>query len=71
MSYSSWFSVLHFCIAVVTERKQHASMSRKLQKFLILLDNESLLYFPGSFLSGRVLVELEEELPVTGKSYRL
>lgn len=46
-------------------------MSRKLQKFLILLDNESLLYFPGSFLSGRVLVELEEELPVTGKSYRL
>ncbi|KAG0414869.1 hypothetical protein HPB47_007946, partial [Ixodes persulcatus] len=39
--------------------------SRKLHKFLILLDNESLLYFPGSFLSGRVLVELEEEIPVS------
>ncbi|KAH9370123.1 hypothetical protein HPB48_015122 [Haemaphysalis longicornis] len=40
-------------------------MSRKLQKFLVLLDNESLLYFPGSFLSGKVVVELEEEIPVT------
>lgn len=43
-----------------------STMSRKLQKFLVLLDNESLLYFPGSFLSGKVVVELDEEIPVTG-----
>ncbi|KAH8041788.1 hypothetical protein HPB51_017910 [Rhipicephalus microplus] len=40
-------------------------MSRKLQKFLVLLDNETLLYFPGSFLSGKVVVELDEEIAVT------
>lgn len=36
-------------------------MERKLKKFLILFDNESLLYFPGSFLSGQILVECEGE----------
>ncbi|XP_077555987.1 arrestin family protein Vdup1 isoform X1 [Haemaphysalis longicornis] len=46
-------------------------MSRKLQKFLVLLDNESLLYFPGSFLSGKVVVELEEEIPVTGLYFHI
>ncbi|GFQ82379.1 hypothetical protein TNCT_286831 [Trichonephila clavata] len=41
-------------------------MAKKLRKFLILLDNESLLYFPGSFLTGRVLVDLDEDTAVTG-----
>ncbi|XP_076305046.1 arrestin domain-containing protein 4-like isoform X2 [Tachypleus tridentatus] len=41
-------------------------MTRKLKRFLILLDNDSLLYLPGSFLSGRVLLELEEDTPVLG-----
>ncbi|ODM95623.1 Arrestin domain-containing protein 4 [Orchesella cincta] len=41
-------------------------MSRKLLKFLILFDNPSLLYFPGQFLTGRVLVELEDDTPVLG-----
>jgi hypothetical protein len=41
-------------------------MAKKLKKFLILLDNENLLYFPGSFLTGRVLLELEEETPALG-----
>lgn len=41
-------------------------MARKLRKFLILLDNTNLLYFPGQFISGRILIELEEETPVTG-----
>lgn len=40
---------------------------RKLLKFLILFENSSLLFFPGQFLSGRVLVELEDETPVLGK----
>ncbi|GFR04933.1 hypothetical protein TNCT_157241 [Trichonephila clavata] len=40
-------------------------MAKKLRKFLILLDNESLLYFPGSFLTGRVLVDLDEDTAVT------
>jgi len=39
---------------------------RKLLKFLILFENSSLLFFPGQFLSGRVLVELEDETPVLG-----
>lgn len=36
-------------------------MTRKLSKFLILFDNTNLLYFPGHFLSGRVLIELDDE----------
>jgi hypothetical protein len=40
--------------------------SRKLTKFLILFDNTNLLFFPGQFLTGRVLVELEDETPVLG-----
>lgn len=44
-------------------------MAKKLRKFLILLDNESLLYFPGSFLTGRVLVDLDEDTAVTGESH--
>ncbi|KAG8221841.1 hypothetical protein J437_LFUL003475 [Ladona fulva] len=42
-------------------------MARKLLKFLILFDNTNLLYFPGQFLSGRVLVELEEDTPALGR----
>jgi hypothetical protein len=41
-------------------------MTSKLLKFLILFDNPSLLYFPGQFLTGRVLVELEEDTPFVG-----
>ena len=41
-------------------------MSRKLIKFLILFDNSNLLYFPGQFLSGRVIVELHDEMAITG-----
>jgi hypothetical protein len=44
---------------------------RKLLKFLILFENSSLLFFPGQFLSGRVLVELEDETPVLGESPNL
>lgn len=47
---------------------QHLNgMSRKLLKFLILFDNTSLLYFPGQFLSGRVLLELQDETPALGE----
>uniref|UniRef100_T1IJ54 Arrestin C-terminal-like domain-containing protein n=1 Tax=Strigamia maritima TaxID=126957 RepID=T1IJ54_STRMM len=41
-------------------------MARKLRKFLILFDNPNLLYFPGQFISGRVLVELDEDTEVRG-----
>ena len=44
-----------------------ATMPRKLMKFLILFDNTSLLYFPGQFLSGRVLLELQEDTPALGE----
>ena len=40
---------------------------RKLSKFLIMFDNSNLLYFPGQFLSGRVIVELVDEMAITGK----
>lgn len=42
-------------------------MPRKLMKFLILFDNTNLLFFPGQFLSGRVLLELQEDTPALGK----
>lgn len=45
-------------------------MRRKLLKFLILFDNTSLLYFPGQFLSGRVLIELQDDTPALGKNVR-
>lgn len=37
-------------------------------KFLILFDNTNLLFFPGQFLSGRVLLELQEDTPALGKN---
>ncbi|XP_046999587.1 arrestin domain-containing protein 17 [Schistocerca americana] len=46
-------------------------MSRKLLKFLILFDNTNLLYFPGQFLSGRVLMELEDETPALGLHFHV
>ncbi|XP_015928754.1 arrestin domain-containing protein 4 [Parasteatoda tepidariorum] len=46
-------------------------MAKKLRKFLIILDNESLLYFPGSFLTGRVLVDLDEDTAVTGLYFHI
>ena len=42
-------------------------MSRKLVKFLIMFDNSNLLFFPGQFLSGRVIVEVEDDMPVLGR----
>ena len=39
---------------------------RRLTKFLIMFDNSNLLYFPGQFLAGRVIVELQEEMAITG-----
>lgn len=41
-------------------------MERRLKRFNILFDDESLLYFPGSFLTGKVLLELDENTPATG-----
>lgn len=46
-------------------------MSRKLIKFLILFDNTNLLYFPGQFLSGRVLVELKDDTPALGLHFHV
>ncbi|XP_014249958.1 arrestin domain-containing protein 4 [Cimex lectularius] len=46
-------------------------MSRKLVKFLILFDNTNLLYFPGQFLSGRVLVELKDDTPALGLHFHV
>jgi len=43
-----------------------STMTKKLRKFLILFDNPNLLYFPGQFISGRILIELEEDTPVVG-----
>ncbi len=41
--------------------------SRKLLKFLILFDNSNLLFFPGQYLSGRVILEVDDDMPVLGK----
>ncbi|XP_054707587.1 arrestin domain-containing protein 4-like [Uloborus diversus] len=44
---------------------------KKLKKFIIILDNDTLLYLPGSFLSGSVLVELENDTPVIGLFFHI
>ena len=44
-------------------------VNRKLIKFLIMFDNSNLLFFPGQFLSGRVIVEVEEDMAVLGTYY--
>ncbi|XP_055641775.1 arrestin domain-containing protein 2-like isoform X1 [Toxorhynchites rutilus septentrionalis] len=41
-------------------------MSKKLIKFQIILDRDSLLYLPGQVLSGRVLLETQENTAVMG-----
>ena len=45
----------------------YSGQERKLAKFLIMFDNSNLLYFPGQFLSGRVIVELQDEMAITGQ----
>ena len=55
--------------AAVQEKKKN--MSRKLMKFLILFDNSNLLFFPGQFLSGRVILEVDDDMPVLGKKYNV
>lgn len=56
-----WFQSIYWIFQNIKD------MSRKLLKFLILFDNTSLLYFPGQFLSGRVLLELQDETPALGE----
>lgn len=46
-------------------------MPRKLLKFLIIFDNTSLLYLPGQFLSGRVLIELRDNTPALGLHFHV
>ncbi|XP_065091418.1 arrestin domain-containing protein 17-like [Ochlerotatus camptorhynchus] len=41
-------------------------MSKKLLKFQIILDRDSVLYLPGQVLSGRVLLETQEHTAVMG-----
>lgn len=43
------------------------TMARQLMKFLIIFDNSNLLFFPGQFLSGRVIIEVDDDMPVMGK----
>lgn len=42
-------------------------MTNKLRYFKIQMDDESLLYFPGTFLTGKVILELDEDIPILGK----
>ncbi|KAK7590384.1 hypothetical protein V9T40_001997 [Parthenolecanium corni] len=46
-------------------------MSRKLVKFVILFDNTNVLYSPGEFLSGRVIVELNDDTPALGLHFHV
>lgn len=44
---------------------------KKLKFFKIQLDEESLLYFPGSFLTGKVTLEIEEDLSIIGLFFHI
>lgn len=46
-------------------------MTRKLVKFVILFDNTNVLYFPGQFLSGRVIIELNDDTPALGLHFHV
>ena len=50
-----------------SEFQENTKMSRKLMKFLIMFDNSNLLFFPGQFLTGRVILEVDDDMPVLGK----
>lgn len=41
-------------------------MARKLRYFKIIFDDESLLYFPGTFLTGKVVLEVDDDTPILG-----
>lgn len=45
--------------------------AKKLKFFKILLDEESLLYFPGSFLTGKVTLEIEDDLSIIGLFFHI
>jgi hypothetical protein len=53
--------------AVASSSSGPAQPTRKLLKFLIMFDNSNLLFFPGQFLSGRVIVEVDDDMPVMGE----
>ena|SRR6218665_1248120 len=38
--------------------------TRKLKYFKIILDDENLLFFPGAFLTGKVVLEIDDDLPI-------
>ncbi|XP_053691121.1 arrestin domain-containing protein 2-like [Sabethes cyaneus] len=46
-------------------------MTKKLLKFHIILDRESLLYLPGQVLAGRVLLETQENTAVLGLHFHV
>lgn len=67
-----FFVVIRVCVFSESEASKETRAeiiimsSKKLVKFVILFDNTSLLYFPGQFLSGRVIVELNDETSALG-----
>lgn len=67
----SWYFFLKgdnlWGIWLTSKLLKSTKMPRKLMKFLILFDNTNLLFFPGQFLSGRVLLELQEDTPALGE----
>lgn len=45
--------------------------TKKLRYFKIVMDDESLLYFPGTFLTGKVVLELDEDTPILGLFFHI
>lgn len=45
--------------------------TKKLRYFKIVMDDESLLYFPGAFLTGKVVLELDEDTPILGLFFHI
>ncbi|KAF7493478.1 Arrestin domain-containing protein 4 [Sarcoptes scabiei] len=46
-------------------------MPKKLRFFKIIFDDESLLYFPGTFLTGKVVLELDDDTPIFGLFFHI
>ena len=66
-SASNW-SQCEFCILLyIFYFSYKTKMTNKLRYFKIQMDDESLLYFPGTFLTGKVILELDEDIPILGK----
>lgn len=46
-------------------------MAKKLRFFKVVIDDENLLFFPGSFLTGKVVLEVDDDISIIGLYFHI